>query len=177
MEKHFNFNLSRYRELLNLEESGKISSLDIELLTYQASIECQISYNQKENYFSLIEKYLSRVIGPREFRSKFSEMEKQDSRTTSLIWKDFQELEGFTLADDLKEFCDLTIGISTLCFEFPEVWNDTMVPMSESEFYSLVNNCYLQFSRNLAYESLISRSFKILTLSIGLGILLNFIRF
>jgi len=34
-------------------------------------------------------------------------MEKQDSRTADIILKDFQELEVFTLADDLKEFSDL----------------------------------------------------------------------
>ena len=175
MTKHFN--LVRYKELLQLEESGKYSLLDetfLELLTYQASIGGQISYNQKENYFSLIEQYLSRVIEPHEFRLKFSEMEKQDSRTADIILKDFQELEVFTLADDLKEFSG-----------YYEVWDGTMEPMSESEFYNLVNNSYLQFqkafpvlsSKNLAYENLISRSFKILTLSIGLGILLNLMRF
>jgi hypothetical protein len=49
------FNLLRYKKLLQLEESGKYSLLDetfLELLIYQASIGCQISYNQKENYFS-----------------------------------------------------------------------------------------------------------------------------
>ena len=186
MKKHFN--LSRYKELLQLKESGKDSLFDetfLELLTYQASIGDQISYNRKENYFSLIDKYLSRVIAPHEFRSKFSEMENQDSRTASIILQDFQELEVFRLADDLKEFSDLISQISTLCFGYYEVWDGTMEPMSESEFYNLVNNSYLQFqkafpvlsSENLAYENLISRSFKILTLSIGLGILLNLMRF
>jgi hypothetical protein len=44
MTKHFN--LVRYKELLQLEESGKYSLLDqtfLELLTYQASIGGQIS--------------------------------------------------------------------------------------------------------------------------------------
>ena len=182
MTKHFN--LVRYKELLQLEESGKYSLLDetfLELLTYQASIGGQISYNQKENYFSLIEKYLSRVITPREFRLKFSEMEKQDSRTADIILKDFQELEVFTLADDLKEFSDLISEISTLCFEFDEFWDGTMEPMSESEFYSLVNNHYLQLQeafpfgnfKNQAYEHLVDRSFKILMFTIGLNILFN----
>jgi hypothetical protein len=43
MEKHFN--LSRYKELLKLEESGKISFLDenyLELLSYKASVAEQI---------------------------------------------------------------------------------------------------------------------------------------
>jgi len=179
------FNLSRYKELLQLEESVKDSLLDktfVELLSYQASIGGQISYNRKENYFSLIDKYLNRVIAPNEFRSKFLEMEKQDSRAVDIILEDFQELEVFTLADDLKEFSDFKIEISTLCFGYYEVWDGTMERMSESEFYNLVNNCYLQFqkafpvlfSNNLAYENLISRSFKILTWIIGLGILLIF---
>jgi hypothetical protein len=185
MTKHFN--LLRYKELLQLEESGKYSLLDetfLELLTYQASIGCQISYNQKENYFSLIEKYLSRVMTPSEFRLKFSEIEKQDSRTADIILEDFQELEVFMLANDLKEFFDLKSEISTLCFGYYEVWDGTIEPMSESEFYNLVNNSYLQFqkafpvlsSQNLTYENLIYRLFKILTLSIGLGILLNLMR-
>lgn len=45
MEKHFN--LSRYKELLKLEENGEISFLNLELLTelltYKASIAEQIS--------------------------------------------------------------------------------------------------------------------------------------
>ena len=146
MKKHFN--LSRYKELLQLEESGKDSLFDktfLELLSYKANIEDQISYNRKENYFSLIDKYLSRVIAPHEFRSKFLEMENQDSRTASIIMQDFRELEVFTLADDLEEFSDLISQISTLCFGYYEVWDGTMKRMSESEFYNLVNNCYLQF--------------------------------
>jgi hypothetical protein len=147
MEKYFN--LSRYKELLQLEESGKDSLFEfdkpfVELLSYRANIEDQISYNRKENYFSLIDKYLSRVIPPDEFRSKFLEMEDQDSRTASIILEDFRELEVFTLANDLEEFSDLIGQISTLCFEYYEIWDENMELMSESEFYYLVNNHYLQ---------------------------------
>lgn len=71
MGKHFN--VSRYQELLELE----------------ASVQCQIAYNQKENYFSLIEKYLDRQITTYEFRSTFLEMESQDSREAFKIKQDF----------------------------------------------------------------------------------------
>lgn len=85
-------------------------------------------------------------------------------------------------ADDLEEFSDLTEEISTLCLEYNEIWDGTMERMSESEFYSLVNDYYLQLQKafpvlscnNLAYEELISRSFKILAGIIGLGIPLIF---
>ena len=176
------FNLARYKELLELEKSNKITFLDLELLTYRATIESQISYNRKENYFFLIEKYLRGEIAGHEFRSKFLEMEKQDGKTTYIIQQDFQKLEVFTLADDLEEFSDLTEEISTLCLEYDEIWDGTMIQMSESEFYSLVNKHYFQLAElfpvvstnNLPYENLISRSFKNLVVIIVLGILLIF---
>lgn len=71
------FNLERYKELLELQKSNKITFLDRELVTYQANIESQIYYNRKEDYFSLMEKYLKGKIVGHEFRSKFREMEKQ----------------------------------------------------------------------------------------------------
>ena len=69
MEKHFN--LSRYKELLKLQENGEISFLDLELLSYKASVAKQMCYNRKKDYFLLIHEYLSRIIPPYEFRSKF----------------------------------------------------------------------------------------------------------
>jgi len=67
-------------------------------------------------------------------------MEKEDSEKSTRILEDFQELEVLTLANDLEKFSDLIGQISTLCFEYDEVWDGTMEPMSESEFYYLVNN-------------------------------------
>ena len=180
------FNLSRYRELVNLQENNNYSLLDkifLEFLDYRASIERQISYNRRNDYFFLIDQYLSRRIKPYEFRSKFLEMLKKDSRKAAVILQDFVELEGFILTDNLDNFSKIMNQIDDLCFQYDECLDEYIDPMSEDEFYDLINNHYLElqksviFSRNLAYESLISRSFKILTLSIGLGILLNFIRF
>ena len=48
------FNLLRYKELLELEKNNKITFLDLELVKYKASIESQIHYNRKENYLSHI---------------------------------------------------------------------------------------------------------------------------
>lgn len=120
------------------------------------------------------------MITTEEFRSNFLEMENQDGRTAYIIQQDFRELEVFMVADDLGEFSDWVTEISTLCFEYN--WDDGVGRMSESEFYSLVNDYYLQLqkvfpvlsSNSLVYENLISRSFKILTSIIGLGITLIF---
>ena len=133
MKKYFN--LSRYKELLKLEEDGKISFLDLELLRFQASVGWQLCYNRKKDYLILIDEYLSRIITPYEFRSKFLQMEKEDSEKATLILEDFQELEVFTLANDLEKFSDLIGKISDLCFEYDELWDGTIERMSESEFY------------------------------------------
>ena len=90
-------------------------------------------------------------------------METQDGKTAYTIKRDFQKLEAFTLADDLEDFSDLTVQISTLCLEYDEIWDGTMERMSESEFYSLVNKHYFQLAKlfpavsnkNLPYEKLI----------------------
>jgi hypothetical protein len=83
------FNLSRYKELLELEKSGKINYWDYELLTYRANVEAQISFDCKEDYFSLIEKYLRGEITGHEFRSKFQKMIDQDEKTGFIIMQDF----------------------------------------------------------------------------------------
>ena len=121
MEKYFN--LSRYKELLKLQENGEISFLDLELLSFKASVGQQMCYNRKKDYFSfvLIDEYLGRIIPPYEFRSKFLQMEKEDSEESTIIIEDFQEFEVFTLAKDLEKFSDLIGQISTLCFEYGEV--------------------------------------------------------
>ena len=179
MEKHFN--LSRYKELLQLKEKGKISFLDLELLTYEASVVEQIWYNRKKNYYILIYEYLSQIITPYEFRSKFLQMKKDDSAKATRILKNFQELEVFTITKGLKKCSDLINQISTLCLEFDVVWAETMEPMSESEFYSLIHNHYLQLQKafpfgnfkNQSYEGLVDRSFNILMFTLGLNILLS----
>ena len=165
------FNLSRYKELLQLDASGNYSLLDpifYELLSYKVNVQSQIAYNQKEHYFSLIERYLDGIIDLYEFRSNFLEMENQDGQTAKIILNDFQELKSLRLANDLQEFSDLKIKILNLCFEYFE---PDFERMSKNEFYNLVNNWYIQF-QNPAYENLIYRSFKILTLILGLEILL-----
>ena len=146
------------------------------------NVKYAICYNHKENYFSLIEKYLRGKIVGHEFRSKFLEMEKKDGKIAYIIKRDFQKVEVFTLADELEDFSNLIGEISTLCLEYGEIWDGTIKRMSESEFYSLVNKHYFQLAElfpvvstnNLPYENLISRSFKNLAVIIVLGSLLIF---
>ena len=91
------FNLSRYKELVKLEESNNYSIFDknfLELLNYRASITREINYNRRNDYFFLIDQYLSQRIKPYDFRSKFLVMlkVKEDSREAFRMLEDFAEL-------------------------------------------------------------------------------------
>jgi len=138
------FNVSRYKELLKQRKNEEISFLNLELISFEASVEEQICYDRKKDYFILIDEYLSRTISLYDFRSKFLQMQNEDSEKATIILEDFQELENFTLANNLEKFSDLITDISSLCFEYGELWDGTIEPMSESEFYDLVNNYYFQ---------------------------------
>lgn len=78
MAKQFDFR--RYQELIKLDEMKK-GGLDFwskdfrELLQFQGSIQSQISYNRKDQYFSLVQKYLNGMLTVYEFQSNFLELE------------------------------------------------------------------------------------------------------
>jgi len=75
------FNLSYYRQLKQLVAKKKsLITTDkdlfadptfLELLDLESSIETQVFYNHKNNYFALIRKYLNETINPNIFRAHF----------------------------------------------------------------------------------------------------------
>lgn len=141
------FNLIAYKKLLELVDNGKITFLDknyLKLLNHQALIYNQVKYDRKEDYFLLIQEYLTRGITLYEFQSKLKLITDEDDTTAKIILKDFQKLETFFLAQDLEKFSMLIDRISDLCTDYYEAWDGTAKPMSEDEFYDLVNSYYLQ---------------------------------
>lgn len=141
------FNTDRYKELLELEKSGKFSSFNIELISLAANVEKQVIYNRKKDYFMLIDHYLSQVISPHDFRVKFSKMVREDARNANVILEDFQKLEVFTLATDLEQFTNSMFEIETLCGDYYEMLDDTTELMPEDEFYNLVSQYYIQLEK------------------------------
>mgnify|MGYP001799378831 CR=1 FL=1 len=85
MKKYFN--VSRYKNLLKLQEDGEISFLNMELLSLKASVAQQTHYNRREDYFILIGKYLQRIITPNEFKARFLQMAREDSSESGKIRK------------------------------------------------------------------------------------------
>lgn len=119
----------------------------------------------------MLNKYIKKEILPYEFRSKFLEIHKQNSEKTVIFLKDFQKLGNLVLYTGSEKFGDLMSTISTLCLEFDIFlfWSDCDADrMSEEEFYLLVK----RYSSEFLQEQLIYRSFKLLILALGLGLLL-----
>ena len=73
-------------------------------------------------------------------------MYKKDTAKLSIILNNFQKLEIVTFTDTVKvkQVSDLISQIITLSSEYNETWDGTVKVMSESEFYDLIKNYYLQ---------------------------------
>lgn len=140
------FNLLSYKELLELDQDGKISIPDnnyLELVSLKANVHRQIAYNRKEVYCSLVENYLNNLITPTYFRSKCREMTLQDLEIAYRILQDFEKLEVLTLSKNLNQFHQPMDEISNLCMEYD---GDT----SESDFYSWVKSEFLKIPKDLS---------------------------
>lgn len=181
MKKKFYF--TGYKELVDMENCGKIVFLDanyFKLLRYQTSVGKQLIYNRKEDYYSIINKYLNKTLTLLEFRTQFLDMEKEDIEKGYIILGNIQELEVFYLVEDLEKFSKLIGEIIDLCEDYYII-----EPMPETEFYVLVNKYSQQLqenfpfknSANIEYEHLISRSFTFLFFTIELEILLIILSF
>jgi len=56
------FNLLRYKEVLELEKNNKITFLNLKLLSFKISVARQICYTRKKIDFIVIDEYLSGII-------------------------------------------------------------------------------------------------------------------
>ena len=95
----------------------------------------------------LISNYLNEKITPVNFRSKFIKMVENDSEESGIILNDFQKLETFIICENSKKFSNFIDEILTLCRDYDIIWDQNIQPMSESEFYKLINNNYLELQK------------------------------
>ena len=141
-------NLSRYRELLAKTDSSTNKNKDlfddptfIELLSLESSVETQVFYNHKNNYFALIQKYLGEIINPNVFRGQFIEMVNEDMKKSHKILKNFEELSTFWIDLELNDFSSLFENIYETClyaFEFED--QDDAMP--EDKFRDSIENFF-----------------------------------
>ena len=153
MTKSTKFNLSRYQELLTKTNSSKKEGKEyfqdpevLELLSCQSSVQTQIFYDQKNEYFDLIQKYLSEKITPNVFRGKFIIMTKDNIKKASKILQNFEELSTFWIEPDLDKFSSLFEAMYETClyaFEF----EDQDGAMPEDQFRNSIQKTFLQMEK------------------------------
>ena len=152
------FNLSYYRQLKKLvakKESLITTDKDLfadptflELLALEASIESQVFYNHKNNYFALIQKYLNETIPPNRFRGQFIKMVNEDLKKSQEILDNFEELSTFWIDLELDEFGSLFENIHETClcaFEF-EGQEDAM---PETKFRDSIQKFFFKIQKYL----------------------------
>lgn len=142
------FNLPRYRQLLAKKDSSTNKNKDlfddptfIELLSLESSVQTQVFYNHKNNYFALIQKYLGEIINPNVFRGQFIEMVNEDVKKSHKILKNFEELSTFWIDLELDDFSSLFENIYETClyaFEFED--QDDAMP--EDKFRDSIENFF-----------------------------------
>ena len=136
-----------------MENRGEIRFLDTnysKLSRYRTSVGKQLIYDRKENYYSIINKYLNKTLTINEFRTQFLAMEKEDMEKGYLILGNTQELEvfDFDLAEDLEKFSSLIDEIFDLCEDYYII-----EPMSETEFYFLVNKYFHPLQETFPFKN------------------------
>ena len=149
MKKEFNF--TGYKELVDMKNCEEIVFLDanyFKLLRYQTSVGKQLIYNRKEDYHSIINKYLNKTLTLIEFRTQFLDMEKEDMEKGYVILENIQELEVFYLVEDLEKFSRLIGEIIDLCEDYYII-----EPMPETEFYFLVKKYYHQLQDAFPFKN------------------------
>jgi hypothetical protein len=149
MKKKFNF--TGYKELVDMKNCEEIVFLDanyFKLLRYQTSVGKQLIYNRKEDYYSIINKYLNKTLTLLEFRTQFLDMEKEDIEKGYVILENIQELEVFYLVEDLEKFSRLIGEIIDLCEDYYIIET-----MPETEFYFLVKKYYHQLQDAFPFKN------------------------
>lgn len=147
------FNLPWYRQLLAKKDSSTNKNKDlfddptfIELLSLESSVETQVFYNHKNNYFALIQKYLGETINPNVFRGQFIEMVNEDLKKSHKILKNFEELSTFWIDLELDDFSSLFENIYETClyaFEFED--QDDAMP--EDKFRDSIEKFFFKIQK------------------------------
>lgn len=147
-------NLLRYRQLLAKKKNSSTNKNKdlfdeptfLELLSFESSVEIQVFYNHKTNYFALIQKYLDETITPNVFRGQFIEMVTEDLKKSHKILNNFEELSTFWIDLELDDFSSFFENIYETClyaFEFED--QDDAMP--EEKFRDSIEKYFFKLQK------------------------------
>jgi hypothetical protein len=150
------FDIERYKELLQKEEclNQQSSSLVlenrdefIELLSYGADVQNQISYQRKHEYYFLISQYIEKVFISSVFQWEFLKMEKEDGNAATIITNNFKQLAVFSVDLKAVKFSSLTDKIYDVCMLAIEFSPEEGI--SEQQFHKCVEKIYFEMRKFL----------------------------
>ena len=153
------FDIDRYNELLEKEKrlSQENNSLIfenkdefIELLSYGARVEDQISYERNQDYYSLISQYIDKVVTAPIFQSEFLKMEKEDAKAAKIITDDFKQLARFSVDLKAVKFSSLIEEISEVSMVACEFGPEEGI--SDQKFRKSIEKTFLQIQNFLNEE-------------------------
>lgn len=85
------------------------------MLHYNASVELQILYQEKNELVRLIQKYLDEKIFPSDFRCEYLDMTKKSIEKTTKILNNLDELSNFCINPEGELLGSLLIDIYDAC--------------------------------------------------------------
>ena len=153
------FDINRYSELLEKEKSLSQQNKSlifenndefIELLSYGARVKNQISYERKQDYYSLLSKYIEKIVNPRIFQSEFLKMENEDTKAAKIITNDFKQLASFSVDLKAVEFSSLIEEISDISMVACEFGPEEGI--SDQKFRKSIEKIYLKIQKYLNEE-------------------------
>jgi hypothetical protein len=146
------FDMDRYNELLEKEKRLRLQSNSlifennkddfIELLSYGARVEAQISYERKREYYSLISEYIEKVVTPQRFQWEVLKMEKEDAKAAKMITNDLKQLAIFSVDLKAVEFSSLIGEISDVSMVAQEFGPEKGI--SDQKFRKSIEKTFLQ---------------------------------
>lgn len=122
-----NFQKNQYFELLKkdqkmIEEGSSLYQENIreygELISYGALLWSQVLYSQRNDYISLIEKYLTKEIDAFSLKYKFFELQRIGRKITNNIQKDFEKLSKISIDPKSDEFSNMIERMFGECENF-----------------------------------------------------------
>ena len=147
-------NKVRYIELLKKNQNlqNKNTSLYhenrveyLELISYGKIVDDQILYNRRDDYISLIEKYVTNEIDSLVLRLQFFQTQREDRKITEDLEKNFQQLSNLLIDSKSSEFSLLIEDIFGACEALKcDSEPEEAYGINELEFRAFLEKIFLQ---------------------------------
>jgi light-regulated signal transduction histidine kinase (bacteriophytochrome) len=146
------FNVSKYQELVIYFENKSGDFLDdplfSELSNLQISVESQIFYTHKNDYFDLIQKYLNKTISSSIFAFELMALSRRDIQENIEICKDFEQLSNFWIDEESDYFSFVLHRIINTCM-FQREYSGTKDELSQKDFYTEIEKSFFKLQKYL----------------------------